>query len=268
MRGHAAAKATTSAPAPATTSDATAPAEGAAALSSRGRDPEVFSTSRRASPVSKEEDTASPFRRASALSSVGTSVETASGVVKPVRGDPGALGLGSGTGVGVGAGRGESGSLGRRRTDSDHSRSAWSTPAAAGAAASAATTPSHAVTSPARMVRVTSSGGTEASAFATREAQSSSVCPASSAAETVRARSSRPSAGNPAEGGVPRSVFRRRGRGRGAVPGETRRSEPRATIADARRRAGSCEALGARFVVLPEASRATAKEKVLANIKP
>ena len=110
---------------------------------------------------------------------------------------------------------------------------------AAGGAASAATTPSHAVTSPARMAGVTSSGGTGARASATREAQSS-VWP------ETKARSSTNSAGNPADFGVPRRAFRRRGRGRGAEPGATRRREPLAAIADARGRAGSCDALGAR----------------------
>ena len=126
-RGHAAARTTTSAPAPATTNDAAAAAEGASFVFSSLPSPASLVC------VSKEEaDTASPSRRTSVFSRVGTRVGRADGVVKPVRADPGALGLGSGVGFGVGAGRGASWSLGRRRTASDQSRSAWSTPAGRG----------------------------------------------------------------------------------------------------------------------------------------
>lgn len=253
-RGHAAARTTTSAPAPAMTNDAAA-AEGASFVFSSLPSPASLVC------VSKEEaDTASPSRRTSVFSRVGTRVGRADGVVKPVRADPGALGLGSGVGFGVGAGRGASWSLGRRRTASDQSRSAWSTPAAAGAAASAATTPSHASTSPARMAGVTSSGGTGASALATREAQSS-VCRASLAAETGRAKSSRHRAVSHAEEGVPRRVFRRRDRGRGTGPRATSRLEPFGAIADARRGEGACEALGARSCVPRRGAKARARKK-------
>ena len=63
LRGHATARTTTSTPAPATTSDAVAPAEGAFGFSSR-LDPGVF---RRARKTFVRRDTAGPFRDASAF---------------------------------------------------------------------------------------------------------------------------------------------------------------------------------------------------------
>jgi hypothetical protein len=111
------------------------------------------------------------------------------------------------------------------------------------------------------MAGVTSSGGTGVSALATREAQSS-VCRASLAAETGRAKSSRHRAVSHALEGVPRRVFRRRDRVCGTGPHATSRLEPFGAIADAEAAARSRVRLGgARSCVSRRGAKARARKK-------